>query len=511
MLHPLTSDVKASLFAYGAHLHKSAVTLPSSLFTALGSTSYPRERLSPQDSVPSCSKLPKRPLRPLPSGSLTAVYPGAKTSPSTPRSPWPELSSSRGTARSWNMWKETWEEREGDWQEVFKLLVNGAFTTQNCRALLSALQWAADPSCGDVKVLALMGGGYFFNEIALDTIEHASSPGQETWDNICAIDDIVSFLCSDIFDEQPAFMQGQGKALSERGIVMVACVRWNAAAGGVALATACDVVAGRGFSYLHRCGPVHASEILREMKPLSTSLPLSYGLVDGEIGSGGSSALSSEDLFISAVQIILSSSSTNAPYLAPWARPTKPERSTNDKLAEAKVRYFTTTRTFPPLHHLCQEELSQMLLDSFYPIRSDRYQSRRYLYKFVRKSNDGSTPARYAVHEKERTRLSLMMRLDIGGSQDPAVPFLSDLCAREEDELGSVGGPDGKERSCNLITGKERRIVDPDLGLLSCPCTVETLPLGLFPGLAGEQGQDKGSAAGTPTKGTSAKGAGEGK
>ncbi|TYJ51510.1 hypothetical protein B9479_007917 [Cryptococcus floricola] len=66
---------------------------------------------------------------------------------------------------------------------------NGAFTTQNCRTLLSALQWAADPSRGDVKVLALMGSGFFSNGIALNTIEYASSPGQETWDNICAIDD----------------------------------------------------------------------------------------------------------------------------------------------------------------------------------------------------------------------------------------------------------------------------------------------------------------------------------
>ncbi|ODN80919.1 hypothetical protein L202_03043 [Cryptococcus amylolentus CBS 6039] len=94
-----------------------------------------------------------------------------------------------------------------------------------CRTLLSALQWAADPSRGDVKVLALMGSGYFSNGMALNNIEHASSPGQETWDNICAIDDIVSFLCSDTSNEKPASIQGQGKALSERGIVPVASVR----------------------------------------------------------------------------------------------------------------------------------------------------------------------------------------------------------------------------------------------------------------------------------------------
>ncbi|ODO08280.1 hypothetical protein L198_00003 [Cryptococcus wingfieldii CBS 7118] len=113
-----------------------------------------------------------------------------------------------------------------------------------------------------------------------------------------------------------------------------------------------------------------------------------------------------EDFFISAVQTILSSSSTNAPYSsAPWARSTKSERSTNDKplvvaMAEAKVCYFNTTRTFPPLHHFRQEELSQMLLELFYPIQPERYHSRR--YKFVRKSKAGSTPARYVVHGKER-------------------------------------------------------------------------------------------------------------
>ncbi|ODN81170.1 hypothetical protein L202_03261 [Cryptococcus amylolentus CBS 6039] len=84
--------------------------------------------------------------------------------------------------------------------------------------------------------------------------------------------------------------------------------------------------------------------------------------------------------------------------------PTRPP-PTDDKplvpaMAEAKVRYFTTTRTFPPLHQLRNEELSQMLLDSFYSIRLERYHSRR--YKFVRKLKAGSTPARYAVHEKER-------------------------------------------------------------------------------------------------------------
>ncbi|KAK8858412.1 hypothetical protein IAR55_002639 [Kwoniella newhampshirensis] len=51
----------------------------------------------------------------------------------------------------------------------------------------------------------------------------------------------------------------------------------------------------------------------------------------------------------------------------------------------------------------------------------------------------------------------------------------------ERMNLGTVGDLDGKGKKCNLLTGEERRVVDPDAGLLSC--TVEMLPL------AGLQGQ----------------------
>ena len=40
--------------------------------------------------------------------------------------------------------------------------------------------------------------------------------------------------------------------------------------------------------------------------------------------------------------------------------------------------------------------------------------------------------------------------------------------------LGTVGDLNGKGRECNLLTGEERRVVDPDAGLISC--TVEMLP-----------------------------------
>ncbi|WWC70527.1 uncharacterized protein I206_104478 [Kwoniella pini CBS 10737] len=45
----------------------------------------------------------------------------------------------------------------------------------------------------------------------------------------------------------------------------------------------------------------------------------------------------------------------------------------------------------------------------------------------------------------------------------------------ERMNLGTVGDLNGQGRACNLLTGEERRVVDPDSGLLSC--TVEMLPL----------------------------------
>jgi hypothetical protein len=107
-----------------------------------------------------------------------------------------------------------------------------------------------------------MGGNYFSNGIALNTIEAAASPAAETWANINAIDDIVEFLLGDPHPERsPIFTDSP--TLVERGIVTMACLRGNAAAGGVALAAACDVVVGaRGvvLNPAYRAMGLHGSE-----------------------------------------------------------------------------------------------------------------------------------------------------------------------------------------------------------------------------------------------------------
>jgi len=112
---------------------------------------------------------------------------------------------------------------------------------------------------------SLQGGSYFSNGIALNTIESHPSPGKETWANINAIDDIVEFLMSDMHLERSGFMSAlpAGQSLCQRGIITVACMRGNAAAGGVALASACDItVAASGLvlNPAYRAMGLHGSE-----------------------------------------------------------------------------------------------------------------------------------------------------------------------------------------------------------------------------------------------------------
>ncbi|KAK8849425.1 hypothetical protein IAR55_004757 [Kwoniella newhampshirensis] len=450
MLNPLTSNSKSSLFAYGAHLHLDASTIPTELYTSRGWNSY--------SDVPDGTIMATRDgaifIKTRQASDTSAGIwithgrvPRGKDKPIDPKIPMVEAIKAGGHGSildNVQEWKQnSWMETKGEWQEVFVRGVeengeiaqliywnfyNGAFTTDNCRTLLKALQWATHVERGDVKVLALMGGNYFSNGIALNTIEQASSPGLETWNNITAIDDIVSFLVGDTHAEVPEFLKGT-TPLCERGIATIACVRGNAAAGGVALAAACDVVlAGRGvvlnpsyrgmglhgselhsYSYLKRCGPQHSATLLRAMKPLNSDIAHTYGLIDMQIGSASQTQAETEPLFVDSVRAILSGTSKNLVSAnatlrcAPWATYKSKQAGSPLDTSLPLVQFMCNNkstnyrdRDFPPLLHYRNEELSQMLLDSFHPVRSKRYHSRR--YKFIRKIKAESTPARYMLH-----------------------------------------------------------------------------------------------------------------
>ncbi|EME42433.1 hypothetical protein DOTSEDRAFT_73306 [Dothistroma septosporum NZE10] len=255
---------------------------------------------------------------------------------------------------------------------------NGAMATEQCSHLIDAMDFIVSVSTQEspVQAVVLMGGSYFSNGVALNVIEAAKDPSLESWLNINRIDDVVCYL----LHEFPS-----------RNIVTVAAIRGNAAAGGVALATACDIViAGSSvvlnpayravglygseyhtLSYYGRCGKVNASKILLSMTPLSPPQAQSIGLVDYVFPGIG---VVLEDYIKTHIDYLLKPGIFTR-GLWKWGVDLSPAA-----LARARAN-----------------ELGQMSLD-FWSARSARYHSRR--FDFVRKVKSSTTPLRFAIHRR---------------------------------------------------------------------------------------------------------------
>lgn len=255
---------------------------------------------------------------------------------------------------------------------------NGAMSTSQCSHLIEAMDYILSHVArgNQVNAAVLMGGSYFSNGIALNVIEAASDPSTESWLNINRIDDVVYYL----LHEFPA-----------RGILTVAAIRGNAAAGGVALATACDIViAGHEvvlnpsyravglfgseyhtLSYYGRCGEQNAKALLRSMTPLSPSQAQQVGLVDYVFPGTGDIL---DDYIRTHVSFLLQPRVLKRGF---WK-----SRVDLSPAALARARAL---------------ELCEMSKD-FWSARSVRYHSRR--FDFVRKVKTLRTPLRYARHRR---------------------------------------------------------------------------------------------------------------
>lgn len=270
---------------------------------------------------------------------------------------------------------------------VYSEFYNGAMSTSQCEKLVEALQFvlsthtAQDP----LAAVVMMGGsGYFSNGIHLNVIEAAADPALESWNNINRINDIVYFL----LHEFPS-----------RQILTFAGIRGNAAAGGVAMATACDcVIAGsdvvlnpayralglygseyHSISYYGRCGAEGGRRLLREMTPLSAYDARSMGVVDHVLPGQGSLLDTRIRNHIKAVVRSISTNRNGATRYLPGAWKAHAD-ITPTGLARARAM-----------------ELGEMARDFWSP-RSVRYHSRR--GAFVRKMKATSTPLRFAQHRR---------------------------------------------------------------------------------------------------------------
>lgn len=256
---------------------------------------------------------------------------------------------------------------------------NGAMSTSQCSHLIEALEYilTSHTSHSPISALVLMGGTYFSNGIALNVIEASSNPSQASWENINRIDDVVFHLLH---------------SFSSASIPTIAALKGNAAAGGVALATACDIVisgadvvlnpAYRGIglygseyhtiSYFGRCGEAKARDILRSMTPLSPFDARAIGLVD-HVFPGTGTVL--DKRIRNHVAVIVRSGS----------------------LGRVKCWKNSVDLSLSRLASIRASELGEMALD-FWSARASRYHSRR--FAFVRKVKATHTPLRFAQHRR---------------------------------------------------------------------------------------------------------------
>ncbi|KAK6434678.1 hypothetical protein LTR95_009134 [Oleoguttula sp. CCFEE 5521] len=256
---------------------------------------------------------------------------------------------------------------------------NGAMSTSQCSELVSAMEYIITLSTPEepIRAVVLMGGAYFSNGIALNVIDAAADPAQESFMNINRIDDVCHHLLHDF---------------PENKITTIAAVRGNAAAGGVALATACDFVIASSevvlnpayrasglfgseyhtLSYYGRCGEAKARHILNAMVPMSPLQARQIGLVDF-IFPGAGEVL--DDHIRSHVSLMLRDNVGRHGF---WK-----------KNVDVSPAGLAKARSY---------ELSEMSKDFWSP-RATRYHTRR--FDFVRKVKPTSTPLRFARHRRQ--------------------------------------------------------------------------------------------------------------
>ena len=129
---------------------------------------------------------------------------------------------------------------------------NGAMSTAQCRRMLEAYRYAR--SRRQTKVIVLAGGSDFFsNGIHLNVIEAASDPGEESWHNLHAIDDIVREI------------------VETDSHLTISALQGDAAAGGVPFAMAADHVVARKDvvlnPYYQHMGGLYGSEYFTYLMP----------------------------------------------------------------------------------------------------------------------------------------------------------------------------------------------------------------------------------------------------
>ena len=237
---------------------------------------------------------------------------------------------------------------------------NGAMSTEQCQRLREAfLRIRKRPT----RVIVLMGSPDFWsNGIHLNVIEAAADPAQESWRNIGAMNDLVREL------------------ITTESHLVIAAMQGNAAAGGVMLALAADLVYARkgivlnphykGMGKLYgseywtyllpkRVGGTKARELTEALLPISTRTACQIGLLDDAFEEDAAG-------FRQRIRRLAEELARSPRYA---------------HMLEEKHHARQTDENHKPLQAYREEELQQMWRNFFGADRSYHLARKRFVYK----------------------------------------------------------------------------------------------------------------------------------
>ena len=187
---------------------------------------------------------------------------------------------------AWQTYRDVWYEEDGAVGYLHFDFYNGAMSTDHCRRLREAFRYAR--ARRQTRVLVLAGGPDFWsNGIHLNVIEAADDPAAESWRNLNAIDDLVRDV------------------VETNSHLVIGALCGDAAAGGVPLALAADLVVAREdvvlnpyykhmgglygseyWTYLlpRRVGVEQTVELTESLEPVGTRRAVEIGLLDEAFG-----------------------------------------------------------------------------------------------------------------------------------------------------------------------------------------------------------------------------------
>jgi putative two-component system hydrogenase maturation factor HypX/HoxX len=287
----------------------------------------------------------------------------------------PEIPLDPFIAEPRDTYRDIWFEQKDEVGYLHFAFYNGAMDTMQCKRLREAYLKAADST---VRVIVLMGGSDFWcNGIHLNHIENATSPADESWRNINAMNDLVQAIIT-----------------SDRQLT-IAALQGNAGAGGVFLSLAADYIYARASVILNphykSMGNLYGSEYWTYLLPRRVSTSNERLLIQNRLPIDAREAcdidliddcfaLNPED-FKKKIECIAKTLATQPEFPA---------------LLQQKKHRRQSDEQRKPLQSYRNEELSHMQLN-FYGFDPSYHVAR---YHFVHKIPHGWTPRYLTRHRR---------------------------------------------------------------------------------------------------------------